>query len=177
VWRLTGTASPESGKGAAEATPLHPCHAKPDPARPHRAMPCHAVPRGTRPHLGADGDGVASVDQADVVGISQGRHADQALGVWRQEAVASFYGGYFHGRRAADGSRFDQMGSTAAHRFFPFGTKIRVINPRTKKAEVVTVTDRGPYVRGRTIDLSLGTARRLGIERQGVAPVTLEVLS
>lgn len=99
--------------------------------------------------------------------------------MWRMEAPvkASFYGPRFHGRRAANGSVFDQMAPTAAHRFFPFGTKIRVRNPRNGRAEIVTITDRGPFIRGRAIDLSLGTARRLGIEQQGVAPVILEVLS
>lgn len=105
------------------------------------------------------------------------RHAEEALGVWRMEGSASYYCCGFHGRRAANGSRFDQMGSTAAHRTWPFGTRCRVINPRNGRSEVVTITDRGPYIRGRVIDLSLGTARRLGLEQQGVAPVILEVLS
>lgn len=92
------------------------------------------------------------------------------------EGTASFYCCYFHGRRAANGSRFDEMGSTAAHRTLKFGTRIRVTNMANGRSEVVTITDRGPFIRGRDIDLSLGTARRLGIERQGVAPVLLEIL-
>ena len=98
------------------------------------------------------------------------------MNVWRTGGNASFYGPGFHGRFAANGSRFDQMAPTAAHRTLPFGTRIRVINPANGRREVVTITDRGPFVRGRIIDLSLGTARRLGIEKQGVAPVLLEVL-
>jgi rare lipoprotein A len=105
------------------------------------------------------------------------RHVEEALAVWRMEGVASFYGpGGLHGRRTASGSQFDQMGSTAAHRTWPFGTRVRVINPRNQRSEIVTITDRGPFIRGRVIDLSLGTARRLGLERQGVALVILEVL-
>jgi rare lipoprotein A len=104
------------------------------------------------------------------------RHVEEAMGVWRMEGAASFYGPGFNGRRAADGSVFDQMAPTAAHRSWPFGTRVR-IRARNGRSEIVTITDRGPFVRGRVIDLSLGTARRLGIERQGVAPVVLEVLS
>jgi rare lipoprotein A len=103
------------------------------------------------------------------------RHVEEAMGVWRMEGVASYYGPGFNGRRAADGSIFDQMASTAASRTLPFGARVRV-TAQNGRSEIVTITDRGPYVRGRVIDLSLGTARRLGIERQGVAPVTLEVL-
>jgi rare lipoprotein A len=104
------------------------------------------------------------------------RHVEEVLGVWRLTGTASFYSGPFHGRRTASGAVYDQMAPTAAHRTWPFGTRVRV-RARNGRSEVVTITDRGPYIRGRTIDLSLGTARRLGIERQGVAPVTLEVLS
>jgi rare lipoprotein A len=106
------------------------------------------------------------------------RQVETALGVWRQEAAGfSYYGPGFHGRRAANGSIYNQMAPTAAHKTLPFGTRVRVINPRTNRAEVVTITDRGPYIRGRVIDLSLGTARRLGLEQQGVGTVTLEILS
>lgn len=104
------------------------------------------------------------------------RHAAEAMGVWRMEGVASYYCCYFHGRRAANGSRFDQMGSTAAHRTWPFGTRVRVRNPGNGRSEIVTITDRGPFIPGRVIDLSLGTMRRLGLEQAGVAMVHLEVL-
>jgi rare lipoprotein A len=106
------------------------------------------------------------------------RHVEEALGVWRMAgpSTASFYGpGGLHGRRTASGSLFDQMAPTAAHRTLPFGTRVRV-KAGNGRSEIVTITDRGPYIRGRVIDLSLGTARRLGIEQQGVAPVQLEVL-
>lgn len=98
------------------------------------------------------------------------------MGTWRMGGLASFYCCTFHGRRAANGSRFDQMAPTAAHRTWPFGTRVRVRNPRNGRSEIVTITDRGPFVRGRVIDLSLGTMRRLGLEQLGVAPVELEIL-
>jgi rare lipoprotein A len=89
---------------------------------------------------------------------------------------ASWYGGKFHGRKAADGSRFDQDGLTAAHRSLPFGTKLLVMNRRTGQSCVVQVNDRGPFVGGRVIDLSRGAARQLNMLSSGVAMVDCLVL-
>lgn len=90
--------------------------------------------------------------------------------------AASWYGGRFHGRRAADGSRFDQMGLTAAHRSLPFGTKLLVTNRRTGSSCVVSVNDRGPFVADRVIDLSRGAAEQLKMISSGVAMVDCVVL-
>lgn len=89
---------------------------------------------------------------------------------------ASFYGDPFHGRIAADGSRYNKHASTAAHKFWPFGTRALVTNPATGLSEVVTITDRGPFIRGRDLDLSEGTARRIGLHQRGVGPVLVERL-
>ena len=86
-------------------------------------------------------------------------------------AVASFYG-YESGPRTASGERFDPNAMTAAHRTLPFGTLVRVTYQG--RSVVVRINDRGPYVRGRDIDLSQGAARRIGIP--GVGPVTIEVI-
>lgn len=90
--------------------------------------------------------------------------------------AASWYGGRFHGRRAADGSRFDQNGLTAAHRSLPFGTKLLVTNRRTGNSCVVQVNDRGPFVADRVIDLSRGAAEQLNMISSGVAMVDCVVL-
>ncbi|MCC7532031.1 MAG: septal ring lytic transglycosylase RlpA family protein [Candidatus Melainabacteria bacterium] len=90
--------------------------------------------------------------------------------------AASWYGGRFHGRRAADGSRFDQFGLTAAHRSLPFGTKLLVTNRRTGNSCVVSVNDRGPFVGDRIIDLSRGAAEQLNMISSGVAMVDCIVL-
>lgn len=90
---------------------------------------------------------------------------------------ASWYGGKFHGRRSSDGSRFDQDGLTAAHRSLPFGTKLLVTNRRTGDSCVVQVTDRGPFVDGRVLDLSRGAARALNMVSSGVALVDCRVLA
>lgn len=90
--------------------------------------------------------------------------------------MASWYGPGFHGRRTANGERFNQNALTAAHRSLPFGTKVRVTNTRTGRSVVVRITDRGPFTGGRVIDLSAAAARIVGVMQSGVAPVTLEVL-
>jgi len=90
--------------------------------------------------------------------------------------MASWYGPGFHGRRTANGERFNQNALTAAHRSLPFGTKVRVTNTRTGRSVVVRITDRGPFTGGRVIDLSAAAARIVGVMQSGVAPVSLEVL-
>lgn len=90
--------------------------------------------------------------------------------------MASWYGPGFNGRRTANGERYNQNGLTAAHRSLPFGTKVRVTNVRNGRSVIVRITDRGPHVRGRIIDLSAAAARIVGVMQSGVAPVNIEVL-
>ena len=87
--------------------------------------------------------------------------------------VASFYGNEA-GSRTASGQRFNENDMTAAHRSLPFGTKLRVTH--RGRSVVVTVNDRGPFVRGRVLDLSKGAARAVGLTGSGVGHVTAEVL-
>ena len=87
---------------------------------------------------------------------------------------ASFYS-YPKGKTAS-GASFDRNAMTAAHRSLPFGTRVRVTDLTSSKSVVVRITDRGPWVRGRVVDLSLGAARSLGITDRGVARVRVEVL-
>lgn len=94
----------------------------------------------------------------------------------KKTVVASWYGEQFSGRKTASGTRFDPRGLTAAHKTLPMGTKIRVTNPRTGASVLVTITDRGPYVGRRELDLSRAAAREVGILTRGVAPVLIEVL-
>jgi rare lipoprotein A len=81
------------------------------------------------------------------------------------------------GTKTASGQRLCDKGSTAAHKTLPMGTKVRVTNQANGKSEIVTITDRGPYIRGRIIDLTIGSAERLGFRQRGVAPVKVEVLA
>jgi rare lipoprotein A len=87
--------------------------------------------------------------------------------------LASFYGNE-SGRKTASGQRFNQSAMTCAHRSLPFGTRLRVTHDG--RSVVVTVNDRGPFVRGRVLDLSTGAARAIGLTSAGVGRVTAEVV-
>jgi len=89
---------------------------------------------------------------------------------------ASWYGVAFHGRLAADGSRYNMYDLTAAHKTLEFGTRLLVTNLNNGRTVKVTITDRGPFVEGRIIDLSFAAAQALGMLSTGVAPVRLEVI-
>ncbi len=101
----------------------------------------------------------------------------KASGRFIAKGVASWYGPGFHGRKSADGSRFNMHHMTAAHKTLPFGTKVKVINERNGKSCVVRITDRGPYSHHRVIDLSKAAAQAIGAVSSGVAKVRLEVLN
>ena len=91
-----------------------------------------------------------------------------------QSGKASFYSKSFSGRKTASGERLHHDSLTCAHRTYPFGTLLLVTNPANGNKVIVRVTDRGPYVKGRIIDLSLRAAKELGIYAQGIAPVIVE---
>jgi rare lipoprotein A len=94
-----------------------------------------------------------------------------------QQGKASWYSvGTNHGTRTASGQRLTNDAATAAHKTLPLGTKVRVTNENNGLSEIVTINDRGPYIRGRIIDLTIGTADRLGFRSNGIAPVKVEVL-
>ncbi len=90
--------------------------------------------------------------------------------------IASYYGRRFHGRRTANGERFNMRAMTAAHRTLPFGTQVRVTNPRNGRSVVVRINDRGPFVSGRSIDLSRAAAQKIGMISRGHARVEMEVV-
>ncbi len=94
-----------------------------------------------------------------------------------QEGKASYYAKKFFGRMTASGERLHKDSMTCAHRTYPFGTLLNVYNPANGRSVIVRVTDRGPYVRGRIIDLSWRAAKELGITAQGVATVTVQKVS
>lgn len=96
---------------------------------------------------------------------------------WKQTGWASWYGHPFHGRTTASGEVYDMYGLTAAHRTLPFGTTLEVEDLETGRTVLVVVNDRGPFVRGRIVDLSYGAARALGIVDRGLARVRLRVVS
>ena len=92
-----------------------------------------------------------------------------------QRGEASWYGPGFHGRRTANGEVFNTHALTAAHRTLPFGTKVRVVNEKTGRSVVVRINDRGPFAKGRVIDLAHAAARQIGMS--GTARVALQAVN
>ena len=94
--------------------------------------------------------------------------------VIEQTGEASSYGRGFHGKTTANGEKFDKNNLTAAHPTLPLGTKATVTNLDNGKSVDVTINDRGPYVKGRDIDVSEGAAKELDMTKSGIAPVKIE---
>lgn len=90
---------------------------------------------------------------------------------------ASWYGPGFHGRKTANGERFNMHSLTAAHKSLPFGTKLKVTCSQTGKSVVVRVNDRGPFKPGRSLDLSKEAAEQLGMVGRGITKVKYEILN
>lgn len=106
--------------------------------------------------------------------LPKGR-ADLDIGI-KEQGMASWYGAYFHGLVTASGEIFDMEAFTGAHRTLPLGTVVRVTNVLNGMQVRVRINDRGPYVNGRVLDLSLAAARHLGMVEQGVVAAQLEVI-
>ena len=96
------------------------------------------------------------------------------LRVWK--GTASWYGPRFHGRVTANGEVYDMFAFTAAHPSLPFGSLVRLVDPRTGRSQLVRINDRGPYVGDREIDVSYAVACRLDMDRRGLAWLRLELL-
>ena len=116
---------------------------------------------------------VGAVDIASIEPAIEAEPDETSLG----NGVASYYASKFHGRRTASGEAFDMNGYTAAHRTLPFGSKVRVTNPRTGKSVIVRINDRGPFHGGRVIDVSRAAATDLGLIQRGHGTVELALLS
>ncbi|WP_374405924.1 septal ring lytic transglycosylase RlpA family protein [Pelagerythrobacter sp.] len=125
-------------------------------------------------HLPANSIAIAPAAGAvDVTAIEPAvEEAGEVLG----SGVASYYGRRFAGRPTASGERFDPGQLTAAHRTLPFGSKVRVTNPRNGKSVVVRINDRGPFHKGRMIDVSRAAADELGLVQRGHGTVDLVLL-
>jgi rare lipoprotein A (peptidoglycan hydrolase) len=107
----------------------------------------------------------------DKVTVTKGENGQPII---EQVGEASFYGPGFQGKKTATGEKFDQNDRTAAHPTLPLGTQATVTNLETGDSVEVKINDRGPYVKGRDIDLSKGAAKELGMTKDGVAPVKIE---
>jgi peptidoglycan lytic transglycosylase len=126
--------------------------------------------RGARP-TESGVDSTAVVPPPAPVPNSFGKPVSTEIG------LASWYGPPYAGRKGADGTVYDQNAMTAAHLTLPMGTMVRVTNLTNNQSVVVKITDRGPFVRGRIIDLSLAAAKATGVYRAGVAKVKVEAFA
>ncbi len=122
--------------------------------------------------------GSAELLQAEVAGVIDSLQTQEPPGTPEtppgEIMVASYYGGGFHGRRTASGEVYNQYGLTCAHKTLPFQTLLRVTNPLSGKHVTVRVNDRGPFHRGRDLDLSYGAAKEIGLVAAGVMKVEVE---
>lgn len=119
--------------------------------------------------------GLSALSAAFISTPSRAYHQD--IATIFQSGVASFYAKKFHGRQTANGEIFDNHAMTAAHKSLEFGTIVRVTNRRNGREVVVRINDRGPWAKGRVIDLSLAAAREIGMIRHGTARVDIEILN
>ena len=110
-------------------------------------------------------------------GQSNKEHVEPREPTHVQIGKASWYGRWHAGRLTANGERFNPQAMTCAHRSLPLGSVVRVTNMETGKNVALEVNDRGPYVKGRIIDLSEGAARELGVRDKGILLVRLELIS
>jgi rare lipoprotein A len=121
----------------------------------------------------------AAVEPISLTPLADGQPGDGDAGlvhVADQVGIASWYGSQNQGRLTASGERFDQHKLTAAHRTLPLDTKVKVTNLENGKSIEVKVNDRGPYIPGRVLDLSTQAAKLLGMEKEGLALVRIEIL-
>jgi rare lipoprotein A len=122
-----------------------------------------------------------AIGLASAVGCGGGQKTSKGKPVRKlppgvQEGMASWYGGKHHGGPTASGERFNKNAMTAAHRYLKMNTRVRVTNKRNGRTVEVRINDRGPYSRGRIIDLSEAAAKQIDMIDAGVVPVRVEVL-
>ncbi len=122
------------------------------------------------------GIGSEEISQDQTALVIDSLHTQEPPGVPAETMVASYYAKYFHGRKTASGEVYDKNLMTAAHKTLPFDTKLVVRNPKNGKTVEVRINDRGPFPRGRDLDLSFAAAKELGLIRAGVAPVEVVII-
>ena len=127
------------------------------------------VPAGTPPIE----SGEASLPDSELETIEVSPDAKPLL---VETGIASWYGAPYHNRRGSNGEIYDMHAMTAAHRTLPLGSIVRVTEMQTGKSVVVRITDRGPFIEGRIVDLSQAAARKIGLIQKGTAMVRLELL-
>jgi rare lipoprotein A len=180
-WRLgsllaffvfAGCAVPPGATDQVSGTPLSTRGARATVARSTRVPLGHDSALASMSTAGSSAGNGNTLADAEPIGDAGPNVSD-----FTQTGRASWYGRKFHGRRTASGERYDMNALTAAHKTLPLAAYVRVTNSANSKSVVVRINDRGPYARGRVIDLSYAAARMLGLQHSGVARVKIEGLS
>jgi rare lipoprotein A len=166
---LAGCAGSPGATDQASGTPLSTHNARAKAASSTRAPLGHDSALASMSAAGSNDNTLAN---AEPIGDTGPNVSD-----FTQTGRASWYGKKFNGRRTASGEHYDMNALTAAHRTLPLAAYVRVTNSANAKSVVVRINDRGPYSRGRVIDLSYAAARMLGLQHSGVAHVKIEGLS
>ena len=116
------------------------------------------------------------IENPDLLTVGQQLKIRNTVSHSPSQVVASWYGEAFHGKPMANGAPYNMFANTIAHKELPLGTKVQLNNPRTGQTITAVVTDRGPYVEGRDVDLSYGVAKKLSMVEDGVDTLIMKVL-
>ena len=149
--------------------PPPPASTEPTESRPAANVPPSKVaPKSHEPKPGEEGN--AEADLAEPILPANARPVATETG------LASWYGPPYHNRRGSNGEIYNMHAMTAAHRTYPLGSIVRVTNVKTHATALVRITDRGPFIPGRVVDLSLAAAKKLDVYQPGVAQVKVELM-
>ncbi len=142
------------------------------PKKPRTSIPAPPPP----PAAGSSSHPAPETPEATQPATAEPRLPKEATPIYVETGLASWYGAPYHNRRAANGQTYDMNAMTAAHRTLPLNSLVRVTNLKTGSRALVRITDRGPFVQDRILDLSLAAAKAVDVWRPGTARVRLEVL-
>lgn len=154
----------------------HPKHARvdvPAPPPPVSTAPAEPEPSANIPPTREPAKPVAPDESAD---LAEPTLPADARPIVTETGMASWYGPPYHNRRGSNGEVYNMHAMTAAHRTFPLGSIVRVTNAKTGATVLVRITDRGPFIPGRVLDLSLAAARKVDVWQPGVARVKVELM-
>jgi rare lipoprotein A len=179
VLALTGCAVPHGATDDASTAPLHTDAAVADAGSPSTGTPPPGSSSTGAPLAYSVASDPAPVAASDATSLADAKPLDEGPNVsdFQETGRASWYGPGFHGRKTASGERYNMNAMTAAHKTLPLASYVRVTNTTNDKSVVVKINDRGPYVRGRVIDLSYAAARLLGFRKAGTTRVKIEGLT
>jgi rare lipoprotein A len=162
---LSGCGHPKQTHVEVPPAPAPVATSEPDATQPRPSAPAtKAIPQPAKPEAESDAD------------LAEPTLAADAKPIATETGLASWYGPPYHNRRGSNGEVYNMHAMTAAHRTYPLGSIVRVTNVKTGHSALVRITDRGPFIPGRVLDLSLAAARKLDVWQPGVAEVKVELM-